>query len=221
MAHGRLFIGNRRYSSWSLRGWLPVRLAELDVTVEVIRLAGGNTPAIQAAAPAGLVPFLEHEGARIWESLAIGEYCAEFAPSLWPDDRAARAAARSAAAEMHAGFAALRQSMSMNLCRPDFAGRGRTPGCLADIARIETLWSDLRGRFGTGGDYLFGETFGIADAMFAPVVARFLTYQPDLTRLSRDYCDAVRNHPLVVEWYADAQQEPDDWMVAKYETLAD
>ena len=218
MAQGRLLIGNRRYSSWSLRGWLPVRLAKLDVAVEVIPLAGGNTPAIAAATPAGLVPFLEHEGARIWESLAIGEYCAEFAPNLWPDDRAARAAARSAACEMHAGFAALRQAMSMNLCRPDLAGRGRTPACLADIARIETLWSDLRGRFGTGGDYLFGETFGIADAMFAPVAARFLTYKPELTTTTLAYCDAVRNHPLVAEWYEDAQQEPAEWMVAKYET---
>jgi glutathione S-transferase len=219
MPQNRLIIGNRRYSSWSLRGWLPVRLARLDVTVEVIPMQGGATPAIAAATPAGLVPYLEHDGARIWESLAIGEYCAEIAPSLWPEDRQARAAARSAAAEMHAGFRALRAAMPMNLGRTDLSGVGQTPECVADIARIERLWGDLRDRFGAGGDYLFGGAFGIADAMFAPVAARFLTYQPPLSAGSLAYCQAVRNHPLVAEWYEEAAREPAEWMLAKYETM--
>ena len=219
MSQGRLLIGNRRYSSWSMRGWLPVRLARLDVAVEVIPMSAGSTPAIASATPAGLVPYLEHEGARVWESLAIGEYCAEFEPSLWPEDRVARAEARSAASEMHSGFRGLRQSMPMNLGRSDLSGLGSTPEALADIARIEALWSDLRGRFGTGGDYLFGATFGLADVMFAPVVARFLTYRPTLSPLSMAYCQAVRNHPLVNEWYGEAEAEPAEWMLPKYESL--
>ena len=219
MSQGRLLIGNRRYSSWSMRGWLSVRLAKLDVAVEVIPMSAGPTAAIVSSTPAGLVPYLEHEGARVWESLAIGEYCAEFAPSLWPEDRAARAEARSASAEMHAGFRGLRQSMSMNLGRHDMSGLGRTAEALTDIARIEALWSDLRTRFGNGGDYLFGASFGIADAMYAPVVARFLTYRPALSPLSAAYCQAVRNHPLVDEWYGDAEAEPAEWMLPKYENL--
>jgi len=219
MPENRLILGNRRYSSWSLRGWLPVRLAELDVTIEIIPMQAGQTPAIAAATPAGLVPYLEHDGAQIWESLAIGEYCAEIAPEIWPQDRQARAQARSAAAEMHAGFRPLRQAMPMNLGRTDLAGAGQTPECLADIARIQRLWRDLRDRFGAGGDYLFGGNFGIADAMFAPVVARFLTYQPPLSPESQAYCQAVRNHPLVAEWYEEAAREPAGWMLAKYETM--
>ncbi len=145
MPEGRLVIGTRRYSSWSLRGWLPVRLAGLDVEEVVIPLEGsGATPAVLAVSPSGLVPFLEHRGARLWESIAIAEYCAEFAPGLWPTDRAARARARSIAAEMHAGFRDLRQAMPMNLFRAG-EGTGRTPGALADIGRIEF---DLAGRPG-------------------------------------------------------------------------
>src|SRR5271157_2614632 len=104
MADGTLYIGTRRYSSWSLRGWLAVKLARLDVEEKVIRLAGGDTPEVKAISPGGTVPYLEHRGARIWESLAIAEYCAELAPALWPEERLARAHARAIAAEMHAGF---------------------------------------------------------------------------------------------------------------------
>ena len=140
MPDGKLYTGHRRYSSWSMRGWLAVRLAGLDVEDVVIRFVRpGPTPAIVALSPNGLVPYLEHRGARVWESLAICDYCAEVTPALWPQDRIARAHARSIAAEMHAGFRELRQAMWMNLGR-DFAGHGRTPGALADIARIEALW---------------------------------------------------------------------------------
>lgn len=218
MAHGRLVIGTRRYSSWSLRGWLAVRLAGLDVVEEVIPIEAGATPAIAAATPAGLVPYLEHDGARIWETTSIVEYCHEFTP-LWPVERVARAQARSIAAEMHAGFRALRLAMPMNLGRADATGRGRTPDCLADITRIEAIWTETRQRFGAGGPYLFGAGFGAADAMFAPVVTRLLTYAPDLSDPSAAYCAAVRAHPLVAEWYALAAAEPPAWRLTKYETI--
>jgi glutathione S-transferase len=217
MARGRLFIGTRRYSSWSLRGWLAVRLAGLDVEEVVIPLAGGDTPAVKATSPSGLVPYLEHDGHRIWETLAICEYCAEITPALWPAALAARVHARVVATEMHGGFRELRIAMPMNLGRDDFAGRGRTPGALADIARIEGLWAETRDRFGADGPFLFGAAFNAADAMYAPVVARFLTYQPDMTPATNAYCHAVRNHPLVAAWYKGAATEPAAWLVEKYE----
>jgi len=214
---GRLYIGNRRYSSWSMRGWLAVRLAQLDVEEILIHFSRpGPTPAIETLSPNGLVPYLEHRGARVWESLAVCEYCAEMQPSLWPADRVARAHARAISAEMHAGFLGLRQSMWMNLGR-DFSGLGRTPEALADIARIETMWADARQRFGSAGPYLFGAVFTAADVMYAPVVTRFLTWQPDLRPVTHTYCDAVRAHPLVSAWYDGAATEPDDWLLPDYE----
>lgn len=219
MSDGRLVIGSRRYSSWSLRGWLPVAAAGLDVTEIVIPLSGGHTDAVKAQSPSGLVPYLEHNGARIWESLAIIEYCAEFDQTLWPKKRRARALARAIAAEMHAGFRALRQAMPMNLGRDDYAGLGQTEFALEDIARIEHIWSEAKGEFGEDGPFLFGERFTGADIMFAPIVARFLTYQPPLKTLSQDYCQAVRQHPLVDAWYQAAASEPVEWQIAKYENL--
>jgi glutathione S-transferase len=217
MTDGLLYIGQRRYSSWSMRGWLAVRLASLDVDVRVLRFTRpGPTQAIVDLSPNGLVPFLEHNGARVWESLAICDYCAEMAIGLWPPDRVARAHARSMSAEMHAGFRDLRMSMWMNLGR-DYSGLGRTPGALADIARIEALWAETRDRFGAGGPYLFGPDFGVADAMFAPVVARFLGWGVVGSQQTAAYCDAVRRHPLVAEWYDGAAAEPDDWLIEAYE----
>ncbi len=219
MSDGTLCIGNKRYSSWSMRGWLAVRLAKLDVAEILIRFVRpGPTPAIADRSPTGLVPYLEHKGAKIWESLAICDYCAEIDSSLWPADRIARAHARSISAEMHAGFRDLRMAMWMNLGR-DFSPHGRTPGALADIARIETLWAETRSRFGAGGPFLFGATFGAADAMYAPVVARFLGWKPELTAASKAYCDAVRAHPLVAEWYEQAMAEPESMLIEDYETL--
>ncbi|MBR0682708.1 glutathione S-transferase family protein [Roseomonas eburnea] len=217
MSKGRLVIGTKRYSSWSLRGWLAVRLAHLDVEEAVIPLAGGSTEAVKAVSPNGLVPYLEHDGARIWESLAIAEYCAEIAPLLWPADRPARAHARAIASEMHAGFRGLRMAMPMNLGRT-FPGRGRTPDALADIARIEAIWAEaLRAQ---GGPFLFGPRFGLADVMYAPVVTRFLTWQPELTPTSRAYVAAVRAHPLMERWYVEAAAEPAAWLLDKYENPA-
>jgi glutathione S-transferase len=218
MTDGVLYIGNKRYSSWSMRGWLAVKLAALDVDVRVLPFTRpGPTKAIIDLSPNGLVPLLDHNGSRVWESLAICDYCAELEPSLWPRDRVARAHARSIAAEMHAGFRDLRSAMWMNLGR-DFAGLGGTPGALHDIARIEALWAETRSRFGAGGPFLFGPAFGAADAMFAPVVARFLSWKPKISADSAAYCAAVRAHPLVSEWYDDAAAESPEWLVEDYET---
>ena len=221
MPDGRLIIGTRRYSSWSLRGWLAVRLAGLDVEEIVVPLAGGGlpTPALRALSPSGLAPFLEHNGHRIWETLAICEYCAEVSGKIWPADFVARTHARVISAEMHGGFSGLRGAMPMNLGR-DFAGRGRTPGALADIVRIEALWAATRTRFGAGGPFLFGADFTGADAMYAPIVTRLLTYAPEISSATRAYCDAVRAHPLMVAWYEGAAAEPAEWVRASYENPA-
>jgi glutathione S-transferase len=217
MADGRLFIGTKMYSSWSLRGWLAVHLAGLDVEEVVIPLAGGATAAVKEATPSGTVPYLEHRGARVWESLAILEYCAEFAPQIWPADRAARAWARAIAAEMHAGFRALRQNMPMTILnsRP---GEGATPEAMADVARIDAIWQAALEA--SGGPFLFGAAMGGADVMFAPVVCRFLTWRPAVSAASQGYMQAVRAHPLLQRWYAEAAAEPAEWRLPQYEAPA-
>ena len=217
MADGRLVIGTKRYSSWSLRGWLAVRLAGLDVEEVVVPLAGGSSPEVKRLTPSGTVPYLEHRGARIWESLAILEYCAEITPSLWPADRVTRAHARSVASEMHAGFRGLRMAMPMNILR-EFPGQGRTPDALADIVRIEALWAEALAAH--GGPFLFGAALTAADVMFAPVVCRFLTWQPALSETSKAYVATMRAHPLMERWYADAAAEPASWLLDKYENPA-
>jgi len=219
LADGKLYLGNRRYSSWSLRGWLAVRLAGLDVEEIVIPMSAGRTAAIQAASPNGLVPYLEHGAARIWESLAICEYCAEIAPPLWPADRLARAHGRAISAEMHAGFGALRRAMPM-IFGKSLPGIGRNDESLADIARIEAIFRTTRAAWGDGGPFLFGADFTLADAMFAPVVARFMTYQPELSAVTMDYCTAVTAHPLIAKWAELAAKEPESWRLDKYESIA-
>ena len=209
MSDGRLYIGTRRYSSWSLRGWLAVRLAKLDVEEIVIPLAGGKTAAVQASTPGGTVPYLEHRGNRVWESLAICEYCAELSPGLWPADAGARAHARSIASEMHAGFRELRIAMPMSLFL-QAPHAGRTPGALADVARIDALWSETRARFGAGGPYLFGAEFGIADAMYAPVVSRFRTYGIKLDGELKSYAERIWDLPAMQEWREAAMAEREE-----------
>jgi glutathione S-transferase len=219
LADGTLYIGTRRYSSWSLRGWLMVKLAGLDVDEVVIPLAEGGTEAVKRVSPNGLVPYLEHDGAKVWESLAIAEYCAEIEPRLWPENKLARAHARAIASEMHAGFRALRVAMPMNLGR-DYAGLGQNAESLADIATIDKIWARTRERFGAGGEYLFGPEFNAADAMFAPVVARLLSFAPPVSKAAAAYCAAVRAHKFVNLWYELAALEPASWQLDKYESIA-
>ena len=215
----RLTIGTKRYSSWSLRGWLAVHLAGLEVEEVTVPLQGGPSAAVRAATGGATVPHLRHDGNEVWESLAIVEYCAELHPELWPLERAPRSLARTLSAEMHGGFAALRRDMPMSLFR-DAAGTGRTEAALADIARVLALWEMARSRFGHGGEFLFGRGFGAVDAMFAPVVARFLTYRPELPAAAWAYCHAVRAHPLVGRWYDEAAAEPAHWFIAAMEQPA-
>ncbi len=203
-----LVLGNRNYSSWSLRGWLLVRQAGIAADEVVIPLRTPETAdLIRQHSPSGKVPVLVQGDVTVWDSLAIAEYCAELAPTagIWPADMAARAMARSAAAEMHSGYAALRGAWPMNMKRsaPPLTA---TPDVAADIARIRALWSDCRARFGAGGPFLFGD-WSAADAMFAPVVSRLVSYGAPLDADNAAYCAAVLDHPLMQEWAAMAATE--------------
>lgn len=203
-----LVIGNKNYSSWSLRPWLLLRQAAIPFEeVRIPLYQAGSEIELAKWSPSGKVPAL-HDGAiRVWDSLAICEYLNERFPDrqLWPVDGAARAVARSVSAEMHAGFGALREHMSMNI-RARRPGQGRTPECLADVGRILTIWTDCRAQFGQGGDFLFGR-FGIADAMYAPVVLRFQTYGVALEGAARTYANAVLALPALQEWMVDGVAE--------------
>jgi len=210
MSDPTLVIGNKAYSSWSLRPWLVLRQAGIAFAETPIVLRQPDTAArIAEHSPSGRVPALIHDGLTVWDSLAICEYVAELAPEagLWPADRAARAVARSVAAEMHSGFVSLRTTMPMDLKR-DRKGQGMTEATAADIARIEALWADARTRFGVpaGGPFLFGG-FTIADAMFAPVVTRLETYGVAVSPVSRAYMDAVLALPAMRDWTAAAKDE--------------
>ena len=203
-----LVIGNKNYSSWSLRPWLLLRQAGIPFDeVRVPLYTPGSAAELAKWSPSGKVPALHDGDIRVWDSLAICEYLAERFPDkqLWPADTAARAVARSVSAEMHAGFGALREHMSMNI-RARRPGQGRTAASLADIERIVAIWTDCRARFGRGGDFLFGR-FGIADAMYAPVVLRGQTYGVALTGAARDYADAMLALPALQAWVADAVAE--------------
>jgi glutathione S-transferase len=213
MADFTLYIGNRNYSSWSLRGWLMVKASGITFEEILIRLRQPNTKAeVLRHSPSGRVPALVHGEVSVWESLAIGEYLAELFPdaNLWPGDRAARAVARSVSTEMHAGFTALRTHFPMNV-RSSFANRASTPDVQADIDRITAIWHDCRSRFGQDGPFLFGAAFSNADAMYAPVVSRFRTYKVDLDAEAQAYCDAVWSWPPMQEWAAAAKNEP--WVI--------
>jgi len=210
MADLTIYLGNKNYSSWSLRPWLVLKRTTVAFDEVVIPLyQPGSRETILKYSPSGRVPALRHGDVTIWESLAICEYLAESFPTfdLWPKDPAARYRARAVSAEMHAGFQALRQHLPMNV-RSRFPGRGATPEVQADINRVMAIWRDCRTRFGEGnGDFLFGQ-FTIADAMFAPVVTRFRTYQSDIESEAEAYCDAIIALPAMQEWVAAAKNEP-------------
>jgi glutathione S-transferase len=220
MAEFTLVIGNKNYSSWSLRGWLMARIAGIEFEEIVIPLDLPETQgAIRKHSPSGRVPVLLHRGLAVWESLAIAEYLNDLKPEagLWPAAAAARAHARSISSEMHAGFADLRARMPMNI-RASYPGKGMTPAVRADIERITGLWRDCRKRFSTAFDkdegFLFG-TFGAADAMYAPVVTRLRTYGVKVDKDTDAYCTAVLAHPAMKDWLDSAKHEP--WLIAEYE----
>ena len=202
-----LIIGNKNYSSWSFRPWIAMKAVGIAFEERVISL---NDPefkrAIAPVSQNGKVPALDDDGVHVWESLAILEYLAEKFPhaGLWPADPSARAHARAVAAEMHGGFAALRGECPMNFWRP-VKRRELSADALADVARIDAMWSECRLRY--GGPFLFG-TFGAADAMYAPVVSRFHTYAVEVGARSRAYMQAVMALPAWSEWKEAALKEP-------------
>lgn len=202
-----LYVGSKRYSSWSLRPYLALAHTGLASEVTTILLDREDTrPAIAKVNPAGRLPVLHHDDLVVWDSLAICEYLNELAPEaqLWPADRALRARGRAISAEMHAGFTALRTHMSMDL-GADKAGQGHVPDALADVRRVVAIWHEALAA--SGGPFLFGR-FSIADAMFAPVTTRFTTYGVDLDATSRAYVDAVAALPAMQAWRRDAAAEP-------------
>ncbi|MEW6024208.1 MAG: glutathione S-transferase family protein [Pseudomonadota bacterium] len=204
-----LVIGNKNISSWSMRPWVAAVAFNIPFTEVRLLLDQPDTAAkIASYSQAGRVPVLLAGEMTIWDSLAICEYLAEQFPDkhLWPQDVAARAMARSITAEMHSGFAALRNDMSMNI-QARLPGRGRTPGAQADIGRICEIWEECLARFGHH-EYLFGD-FSIADAFYAPVVTRFKTYGVALAPALQAYCDRVLAHPAVARWVREAMLETD------------
>ena len=220
MADWTVVIGNKNYSSWSLRGWLMARIAGIEFDEILVPLDLPDTVAsIRKHSPSGKVPVVIHRGLAIWESLAIAEYLNDVKPEagLWPSSAAARAHARSISAEMHAGFAELRKNMPMNI-RASYPGKGMTPAVRADIERITGLWRDCRKRFGGAfpkdDGFLFG-TFGAPDAMFAPVVTRLRTFGVPLDSDAEAYCTAVMAYPPMKEWVDAAKNEP--WLIASAE----
>jgi len=204
-----LVIGNKNYSSWSMRPWVAAVAAGIPFTEVRILLDQPDTSAnIARYSAAGRVPVLLAGEMTIWDSLAICEYLAEQFPEkhMWPQDVAARALARAVVAEMHSGFPDLRSAMPMNV-KARLPGRGRTPGAQADIGRVCEIWEECLARFGHHR-FLFGD-FSIADAFFAPVVTRFQTYGVALAPALQAYCERVLAHPAVARWVTEALAETD------------
>jgi glutathione S-transferase len=210
MAKAVLTISSKNYGAWALRGWLMARFARLDFTEHVI---SPDDPAMKAEmlllSASMRVPSLDHNGVHVWDTLAIGEYLNEIKPQagLLPADRAARAHCRAICGEMHSGFSALRSSLPMNIKAhfPNFKVWSRAQ---VDIERIEAIWSECLATY--GGHFLFGDKPCIADAMFAPVVTRFITYDVPLDPACVAYCDSVMALPAMKEWVAAAEAEVDD-----------
>ena len=210
MAKAVLTISSKNYGAWALRGWLSARLAGLDFTEKVI---SPDDPAMKAEmlllSSSMLVPSLQHGGITVWDTLAIAEYLNEIKPKahLLPVDAAARAHCRAVCGEMHSGFASLRSSLPMNLKAhfPNFKVWSRAQ---ADIDRIVAIWKECLSTY--GGPYLFGKQPCLSDAMYAPVVTRFLTYDVALDKACSAYCKRIMELPAMQEWVEAAQEEPDD-----------
>lgn len=208
MARLSLVIGNKNYSSWSLRPWVLLR--EAGIPFEEVQLKfddAGHIAEARRYSPAGQVPVLMVDAEPVWDSLAICEAVAEMFPEkqLWPADARARQVARSICAEMHAGFRNLRSAMPMNI-RSSLPGKGMSPEVQRDIDRIVAIWHSCRNQYAAQGEMLFGR-FSIADAYYAPVVMRFMTHAVALPPQAQAYADAVRALPSVAEWMAGARRE--------------
>ena len=202
----KLVIGDRNYSSWSLRPWLAIRQAGLPCEDVLIRLYESTTKSLlQQHSPSGKVPCLIDGDTVVWDSLAICEYIAEKAPALWPVDSARRAEARSVSAVMHSGFGTLRNCMPMDI-RAEKSGEGRSAEVDVDIARIIAIWESCRSRFAADGPFLFG-AFSVADAMFSPVVWRFRSYGIELPPLAQAWTETMCALPSMQEWRAAALAE--------------
>ncbi|BDW90707.1 glutathione S-transferase family protein [Thalassospira tepidiphila] len=207
-----LYIGNKNYSSWSLRAWLGLRVAGVAFEEKLVPLRSEEWHAkAPVFSPTAKVPAFFDGTKTIWEALGILEYIADSQPDtmLWPLDIDVRAIARAVSLEMHGGFGPLRSSMPMN-CRKSLPGLGRNEGVDKDITRITEIFKMCRTQFGQGGDFLFGH-FSIADAMFAPVVTRFKTYGVSLDPIGNAYMETILALPEMKEWYADAAAE--EWVI--------
>lgn len=210
MAQAVLTISSRNYSSWSLRGWLLCRLAGLDLREEMVPIdAPGQRAELLLLSPSVLVPRLNHDGASVWDTLAIAEYLHETFPDagLYPADTLARAHCRSVSGEIHSGFHNMRSALPMNLKTRHESFR-LFAGAKPDIERVQAIWRDCLDRY--GGPWLFGAAPTVADAMFAPVVTRFITYAILLDASARRYCDTVSEWPLLREWTKAALAEPEE-----------
>jgi glutathione S-transferase len=210
MAEATLSINSRNYGSWSLRGWLLCKLAGLDCAIE---MSGLDDPSSRAEllllSPSFLVPCLTHDGIKVWDTLAIAEYLNELKPDagLLPQARAARAHCRSICGEMHSGFSNLRSALPMNL-RAHYPGFKVWAGVQADIDRVVAIWRECLAAY--GGPFLFGANPTMADAMYAPVATRFLTYDIKLDSDCAAYCAAIIALPAMEEWIEDAKSEPEE-----------
>ncbi len=218
----KLIIGNKAYSSWSLRGWLACRQSGLPFEEVVVPLYDQDwdkrREGAEFAPSSGKVPILWDGEAVVWDSLAIVDYLADKVgrDRFWPEDEAARAMARSMAAEMHSSFVALRREHSMNI-RQIYPAQPPSEAVAADLTRIMELWAQARARWGGDGQFLFGE-FGAADIMFAPVCTRIITYSLPVARFAGAYISAVLTHPFMQDWIAGAQEE--DWVIEQFEQPA-
>jgi glutathione S-transferase len=209
-AKATLTISSKNYSSWSLRGWLLCKMAGLDFEERIMPSDDPSTRAeLLLLSPSFLVPKLTHDGVAVWDTLAIGEYLNEVFPEagLLPDDRAARAHCRAVCGEMHSGFANLRAALAMNI-KARHPGFKVWAGAQADIDRIATIWRDCLTQY--GGTYLFGTRLTMADAMYAPVCTRFVTYDVKLDGACAQYCQRIMSLPYMQEWIQAAKAEPDE-----------
>ena len=217
----KLIIGNKNYSSWSLRGWLALKQSGLHFDEILVNIGGEEWAAAKKESgeimPAGKVPILWDGDTVIWDSLAILEYCGDKVgrDRFWPKNDTARGMARSMVGEMHSAYLALRRECPMNM-RKRFDGVQITEDCRNDIVRILQLWAEARARFGQGGPYLFG-TFGAADVFYAPVVSRFVTYGIAVPGFAQSYMQAVWEHEWMVGWREAAENE--QWTLEQYEQM--